>query len=465
MKAEGSAGVSPARAAAWQALLRLRAGGARLDDSRASLPELEGLEARDRALANELVSGVVKRRASLDAVLGAFTRASLGSTEGATLELLRLATYQLLFLDRVPAYAVVDDAVALAASSNPRAKGFVNAVLRKVANDGRASLAVLGDGDGGRAWAVRYSCPVWLVRLLRRELGDARTERFLEAANAAPERCLRVNTLKADMAAARQALATAGFATSGVPGLPAALLYDGPPLERSQPFQSGLVTPQSRGSQVAAMVAAAGMPAAAAAAGRGAAGPAVLDLCAAPGTKTAQLAALWPQAHVTAVDSDEKRIAVLRDNLARLAAAGVNLVHGDVLELPAVYDRAFDVVLLDAPCSGLGTLASRADLRWQRRAADVARLAQLQRRLLRRAARCVRPGGALTYAVCTLPHAETLGVVESLLTTGEWAVDDLGVAWPGMAHPDAGGYLLALPPEHGASGFFVARLRRIAASG
>jgi len=117
-------------------------------------------------------------------------------------------------------------------------------------------------------------------------------------------------------------------------------------------------------------------------------------------------------------------------------------------------------VLLDAPCSGLGTLASRPDLRWQRREADIARLAQLQRRLLRQAARCVRPGGTLTYAVCTLPRLETVGAVDALLASGGWSTDDLGAQWPGLAHPAAGGFLLCLPPGGGSSGFFIARLRR-----
>ena len=446
--------VSPARGAAWHALLRVRSGGGRFDDSLAAFPELEGLGDRDRALANELVIGTVKRRGSLDAVLGAFTKAPLADTDVEVLEALRMAAFQLLFLDRVPAYAVVDDAVALVARKGKRTQGFVNAVLRKVAGDGRASFATLSDGDGARAWAVRHSCPVWLVKLLRRELGDDAAERFLAAADAAPERCLRVNTLKANVPAARTALAAAGYATTRVPGLPAALVYDGPALERSAPFREGLVTPQSRGSQVAGVVAAAG-------AGPGAR---VLDLCAAPGTKTAQLAAAAPDARVTAVDADEQRLGALRQNLDRLGAHAVDIVQSDVLELPAAFDGAFDAVLLDAPCSGLGTLASRADLRWRRRQADIARLAQLQRRLIRRAARCVRRGGVLTYAVCTLPHAETLGIVDTLLAEGGWRVDDLGAAWPGMAHPAAGGYLLVLPPAHGAGGFFVARLRRTTAA-
>ncbi len=442
--------VAPARAAALAVLLRLRAEGDRADDSLAALPELDALGERDRALANELVVGTVKRRASLDAVLAAFAKAPLSRTDGRVLEALRLAAFQLLFLDRVPAYAVVDDAVAQVKKQGARTQGFVNAVLRQVAREGRARFAALSEGDATRAWTIRYSCPEWLVRLLRSELGDEAAARFLAAAAEPPERCLRVNALRGGGAAARQALAAAGYTTRGVPGLPEALLYDGPPLERSAPFREGLVTPQSQGSQVAGLVAAASVPS----------GAALLDLCAAPGTKTAQLAAALPHARLTAVDVDEVRLGRMRANLARLGATGADVRSADALDLPGSFTGAFDAVLLDAPCSGFGTLASRADLRWRRREADVARLAQLQRRLIRRAAVCVRPGGRLTYAVCTLPRAETVEVVDALLAEGGWALEDLGAAWPELRHPEAGGCLLVLPPAHGASGFFVARLRR-----
>jgi 16S rRNA (cytosine967-C5)-methyltransferase len=442
--------VSPARLAAWRALVRLRGGGGHFDDSVEALPELQGLDPRDRGLANELIVGTIKRRGSVDAVLGVFTKAPLAETRGPVLEALRIAAFQLLFLDRVPVYAVVDNAVRLAAGRDAHAKGFVNAVLRKVAADGADVFGTLAEGDGMRAWAVRHSCPVWMIRLLRRDLGDEAAERFLVAANAAPERCLRVNTLKGTLPAVRTALSAAGAETRGVPGLPQALIYDGPSLQRSAPFREGLVTPQSRGSQIAGMVAATGA--------RG--GSTVLDLCAAPGTKTGQLAALLGGSGITAVDVDEGRLSSLRVNLRRLGADGVQTLAADALELPPSTTDAYDAVLLDAPCSGLGTLGSRADLRWRRRASDVPRLADLQRRLLLSAARCVRRGGALTYAVCTVTQAETLGALEPLLGTGEWASDDLGAEWPGLAHPDAGGCLLILPPDGGSSGFFVARFRR-----
>jgi 16S rRNA (cytosine967-C5)-methyltransferase len=442
--------VSPARAAAFAVLSRLR-GGARLDDSAAALPELTSLGKADRALANELVNGTVKRRGSIDAVLGAYTRAPLKSTDPGVRDALRLAAFQLLFLDRVPAYAVVDDAVTLASRRSKRAGGFVNAVLRRVAAEGRDKLRELGEGEGARAWAVRLSYPPWLVKLLREELGDAAAEALLVAADQAPERCLRANPLRGGLPAAREALARESYKTKGFAGLPDALLYDGPPLERSGAFKEGLVTAQSRGSQIAGLVAAGSI-----------AGPdaRVLDLCAAPGAKTSQMAGLLPTASVVAVEVDEARADALRANLARLGADAVEVVGADALELPAAWDATFDAVLLDAPCSGFGTLGSRADLRWRRSPHDVPRLADLQRRLLERAAALVKPGGALTYAVCTVTRAETLGVVEPLLAGGGWTADDLGATWPGLAHPDAGGFLLVLPPEHGSAGFFVGRLRR-----
>ena len=444
--------VSPARAAAFVALSRLRGSGAHLDDSAAALPELSSLGVADRGLANELIHGTVKRRGSIDAVLGTFTKAPLKSADPDVRDALRLAAFQLLFLDRVPAYAVVDDAVTLATRKSRKAGGFVNAVLRRVATNGRATLAELGEGDDPRSWAAGLSYPLWLVKRVRADLGEEAGRRLLEAGNAAPERCLRANRLRGELPAAREAMAVEGFTTRGVEGLPDALLYEGPPLERSGVFRDGLVTPQSRGSQVAGTVAAGGV------AGPGAA---VLDLCAAPGAKTSQLAALLPEAAITAVELDEARAGELRANLARLGAADVSIVHADALKLTPDWDGAFDAVLLDAPCSGLGTLASRADLRWRRYPSDVPRLADLQARLLARAAAAVKPGGALTYAVCTMTNAETLGVVEPLLAGGGWTVDDLGAAWPGLAHPASGGFLLVLPPGAGSTGFFVARLRRV----
>ena len=443
-------GPAPARLAAWRALVRLHAGRDRLDDSRAALPEFDGLDDRDRGLANELVVGSVKRRLSIDAVLAAVSSVRPSRMLPEVHEALRLSAYQLLYLDRVPAHAAVDDGVALVAAHGRRTRGFANAVLRSVARDGRRLLDEMSAGDDLRSRALRCSCPEWMVRLLTADLGHEAAEAMLAAANEAPERCLRVNTLRGAPATVQASLAESGVTAQPVTGLPDALVYDGPPLESTTPFARGLVTAQSRGSQLAGLVAA----------GAGPVAGAVLDLCAAPGTKAAQLASAQPGARIVAVEVDPGRAAELRANLARMGAGAVEVVEADAGDLPDSFAAAFDAVLVDAPCSGLGTLASRADLRWRRREADVARLAAGQRRLLAAGGRCVCPGGHLTYAVCTVTNAETLPVVESLLGQGGWTLDDLGAAYPGAAHPANAACLLALPPRWGSTGFFVARLRR-----
>ncbi|HQG54759.1 MAG TPA: transcription antitermination factor NusB [Thermoleophilia bacterium] len=443
-------GPAPARRAAWRALVRLAGGQEALDDRGAALPELDALDERDRRLATELVMGTVKRRRSLDAVIAAFSEAPPTRIETDVREALRVSAYQLLFLDRVPAHAVVDDGVALVQTHGRRTRGFVNAVLRAVAREGRAQLAALTSAGDLEARALLWSCPTWLVARLEADLGPEAAAALLAAADRPPERCLRVNPLRGDMSAATSALRAAGFTTAPVSDLPDALLYEGPPLERSRPFTGGLVTPQSRGSQLVGQIAA----------GAEAAPPAILDLCAAPGIKTAQVAAAHPDARVTAVDLDPRRVEAMRANLRRLGADGVEVVCAEAGSLLPERAKSFDVALVDAPCTGLGTLGTRPDVRWRRREGDVARMAAEQRRLLAVGAACVRPGGALVYAVCTVTRAETVEVVDSLLSGGGWALDDLGAEVPGAAHPANGAFLLALPPDWGSTGFFVARLRR-----
>jgi 16S rRNA (cytosine967-C5)-methyltransferase len=442
-------GPAPARLAAWRALVRLGEGRAALDDSRAALPELDGLGERDRRLATELVTGTVKRRLSLDAVLARASTPPLDRLDRGVLEALRLSAFQLLFLDRVPVHAAVDDGVALVHRGGRRTRGYVNAVLRAVSSDGLRHFTELSAGDSVGGRAVRWSCPEWMVDRLTADLGHDTADAVLEAALAPPERCLRVNTLRGDVVGVVAALAAAGVTADGVAGLPAALHYDGPPIESTAAFADGLVTPQSRASQLAGIVAASGVPSPAA----------VLDLCAAPGTKTSHLVAAHPRARVVAVEIDAARAAALRGNLARLGAAA-EVLEADATRLPAAFSSAFDAVLVDAPCSGLGTLGTRADLRWRRREGDVARLAGEQRRLLAAGAACVRPGGTLTYAVCTMTKAESLDVVRGLLRGGGWTADDLGAGFPGAAHPDDGACLRPLPPDWGSTGFFIARLRR-----
>ena len=277
-------------------------------------------------------------------------------------------------------------------------------MLRRVAVDGREKLAELGEGDEARSWATGLSYPLWLVKRVRADIGLEAARRLLEAGNAAPERCLRANRLRGGLPAARRAMAAEGFKTRGVDGLPDALLYEGPPLERSGVFRDGLVTPQSRGSQIAATVAAGGV------AGPGAQ---VLDLCAAPGAKTSQLAALLPEARITAVEVDEARAGELRANLARLGADDVNVVRARRPRAPGGLGRR-STTCCSTPRAAAWARSRRAPTCAGAGTPPTCRASpDLQARLLARAAAAVKPGGALTYAVCTMTRAETLGVVET----------------------------------------------------
>ena len=469
--------VAPARGAALNVLLGEARNRAPFDVTSATAAEFGPLAARDRALAYELVMGTIKRRNSLDRVIAAFSDAVPSRLPADVREALRLAAFQLLYLDRVPAHAAVFDAVEQAKGHGRRTAAFVNAVLRKVAGDGRAELSRLTAAETTEALALRHSHPEWLVALWVAELGRETAAALMAADNRPAQRCVRVNRLRATPAQARASLAGDGIAARAAgdargevsPDTPDALLLEGPPLETSSAFGEGLVTPQSRGSQLAAAIAAGALEQAA---GRGRAA----DLCAAPGGKTSQLAALLAGWRLLAVDDEPGRVAALRANLARLGAIDVEVVERDVLAMgdDAAQQKRYDVVLLDAPCSGLGTLASRPDVRWRRRPGDVGRLAVLQGRLLTAAAALVAPGGALTYSVCTLTRAETLEVVERFLARdpggggpgsgrpAAWALDDLGAAYPALRHPGNAAFVQTLPSRDDTTGFFIARLRRVA---
>jgi 16S rRNA (cytosine967-C5)-methyltransferase len=454
--------VAPARTAAYAVLLREAHGRGRFDLTVDAAPDFDRLDARDRSLAFELVTGTLKRRNSLDRVIAAFSSATHARTPVAVRESLRLGTYQLLYLGRVPAHAVVSDSVELVKPRGQRTAAYVNAVLRHVATEGRATLARLSERETSEALAVRYSHPDWLVALWLDELGRPSADELMQADNRPAERCVRVNGLRATPAQAQASLAADGITATQPQSwseTPEALLVEGPAVQSSTAFRDGLITPQSRASQLVARLAAAGRPG----------GGRFADLCAAPGLKTSHLVALLPGWRATAVDDDAARVEELRHNLARLGAANVDVVERDVLEFggdPAERG-AYDVVLLDAPCSGLGTLASRADLRWRRRAGDIARLAALQQRLLAAAARLVAPGGTLTYSVCTLTRAETTDVVEQFLGASTqragdaWVLDDLGADYPRYRHAANGACLQTLPSRDATTGFFVARVRRV----
>ncbi len=403
--------VAPARAAAYTVIRRVFEQGAFAD--RAFHAAASGLDGRDRALAMTLAYGTVQRRRTLDQFLSAFVSRPLEQLEPAVLAALRLGLFQILFLGGVTDYAAVNESVELAKRSSRGGAPLVNAALRRAGREGPEQLAKLDDSTPERA-AVLHSVPDWLAEMWWQELGADAARALLASVNTPAESALRVNTLRAapeqvmaELGATRPAGAARAAppwrAQPGLPELPEMLVLDGGfDAFGSELFKRGELMPQSRGSAAVARVLAPEP------------GERVLDLCAAPGGKTTHLAALMAgEGEVVAVEVHPGRAQALRETCAQMGAEHVRVEQIDAREFGGPAD--FDRVLVDPPCSGLGTLQARPDLRWQPRRAEIADLAAKQAELLRAGAVRLRPGGSLVYSVCTVSRREAEAVVDGLV--------------------------------------------------
>jgi 16S rRNA (cytosine967-C5)-methyltransferase len=399
--------VSPARRAAYEVLRRVFEEDAYAD--RALRSASAELDERDRALARQLAFGAVQRVRTLDHAIETLGRRPVRKLDPPVRAALRLGAYQLGYLDGVPRYAAVNESVELVRRARlERAVPFANAVLRRVAEGIDPLLAALPQGP------LKHSYPDWVWETWLRDLGEPDTIALAEAQNAPPPVVVRhVRGQSPD-----------GSETD-VPGAWTVERVD------EKALQSGQIWPQSRASQLVGHVVAS-RP-----------GERVLDLCAAPGGKATMLAG-----DVVAVEVNEGRARELEENVRRLGADRVRVVRADGRALPPEL-TGFDRALVDAPCSGLGVLAARPDLRWRSQP-----LPELQLELLRAAAARVRPGGTIVYSVCTINADEAEAVVDA----SGLDVEPIG-EWPQYRHRLRPEFLQTLPHVHGTSGFFLARLR------
>ena len=399
--------VSPARRVAYEVVRRVFEHGAYAD--RAFASAAAGLDERDRALAQQIAFGSVQRVRALDHGIETLGRRSVSRLDPPVLASLRIGAYQLAFLDGIPAHAAVNESVELVRRSRvARAVPFTNAVMRRLSEGLTGLLAALPDGP------LKHSYPDWIAEVWGRDWGDEQAVALMKAQNEAPETTVRL-----------------------VRGDPEGEPTDVPEVYRVsrvdvRALAEGRIWPQSRGSALAGLAVGARDT------------DRTLDLCAAPGGKTTQLAG-----KVVAVEKHEGRARELEENVRRLGGSGVEVVCADALDLPPALS-GFDRALVDAPCSGLGVLNSRPDLRWNAKP-----LADLQLALVRAAAERVRPGGTITYSVCTINAEENEQIVDACGLEPY----DLGAEWPAFRHPKRPEFLLTLPHVHGTAGFFVARLR------
>ncbi len=410
-----------------------------------------------------LTYGAVQRKGTLDYLIERLTERPLGRLQAPVRAGLRLGLYELLYASGAPDRAVVADAVELVKRSGggsaAAATGLVNAVLRRAAVAGPQLLAELGCTTAEEA-ALMHSHPLWVARLWFDQLGATDARALMAADNEPAEVALRVNTLRTDVETLQAALPAHAHRDER---LAEALVLDGPfDARASAPWRDGWFVAQARGAMLVSHVL------------DPQAGERVLDLCAAPGGKTSHIAALMRgEGEVVAIERSPRRAEELKCTLARLGVQNVTVELADArLERRAVGAKSkFDRVLVDPPCSGLGTLQGNPDLRWRITPERVEELVSEQRLILGSAAAAVRPGGLLVYSTCTISPSENECTVDAFLHSNhDFRLEDLGVHWPDLCMDRAGGQaaehelapklLLTLPHRDRTTGFFIARLRR-----
>jgi len=439
----------PVRRIAVDILNRIDAEGAYAEPLLdAALSGVEIATPPDRGLLTELVYGTLRMQGRLDWIIGQLYRGTAAALETAVRNILRTGLYQLLFTDRIPPFAAVNEAVGIARDLSPAASGLVNAILRNALRKKDAIILPDMAKSPERAIAVLHSHPLWLVRRLLAQFDMEETIAICRANNSIPPLALRVNTLKASREHALAALAEAGISAEPTPFSIDGIILTSPAagLRETAPYKGGQIRIQDEASQLIARLVAPEP------------GEKILDLCAGSGGKTLHLAALMEnRGSITALDLHSERLRMLREESGRLGASIVETRTGDAAIPVESFREIFDRVLLDAPCSGLGTLRRNPEIRWRLAPSDLNQFMQTQKLLLKSGAECVRPGGRLVYSVCTVtPEENEIVIADFLRNHPDFKSVPSANLPPALI--DAQGYFRTSPHLQGMDGFFAALL-------
>ncbi len=411
------------------------------------------LTALDRAFLTELVYGILRWRGRLDWTIRHFSKIPFDKIEIGILNILRLGSYQILFLTRTPVSAAVNESVELA--KGIRGKGgasFVNAMLRSLIRQ-KGEISYPGmDEDPALHVAVTESHPLWLVRIWLTDMGVEETLKICKWDNQIAPLTLRTNTLKTDREQLILKLGEKGLNPSpthfSIEGI--VLGDSSPPVSELPFFKEGLYIIQDEASQLVTSILDP-IP-----------GECILDACAAPGGKTTHIAQrMRNEGKIYALDFNKQKLGLIEEACQRLGIKIVKVLKGDASHsFPTLESMKFDRILADVPCSGFGTLRRNPDLRWRKREEESKRLSEIQSSILRNLSVYVKEGGILVYSTCTVFHEENEDVVEKFLDGHpEFRLDQIREVLPEKCHPFIGkGYFKTFPPKDEMDGFFVARM-------
>ncbi len=433
--------MADSRSAALTVLEKCRRGGAWSDAVLGSVMDAEGLKGRDRALTAALCYGVMQKRMLLDEVIAQCATLPMQKIEPKVLDILRLAAYQIMEMDRVPAAAAVNSAVQQCKRLGyARAAGFVNAVLRRVSE----GAYTVPEGRGAEALSIRYSHPLWFVQRMLDLLGEEETELLLQADNAPAPITLQTNTRKTDTKTLLNALISQGLDAEAHPYLSDCILLKSGAVRAIPEFQNGEFYIQDAAAKMAVLVAAPKR------------GQRILDVCAAPGGKSFAAAIISGGAEITACDLHENKLSRIRAGAERLGLSGIGTRALDARQRCEEFVGKFDLVIADVPCSGLGVIRKKPDIRYKDQTA-LAGLPKIQADILRNVSNYVKSGGTLLYSTCTVLPEENSAVCEAFLAeTPAFTCDDFVL-------PDGsesrGGMLQLWPQRNGTDGFFIAKMK------
>ncbi len=411
-----------------------------------------GLSRLDRALATELVYGVLRMEGTIDWVLSQFSSRKIDKISPKALDILRLGVYQLLYLDKIPPRAAVDESVQLAKENfHQGIANFVNGILREIDRSRDKIVYPKKEEDLIAYISLKHSHPEWLVKKWIDEIGAKETEKLCAANNVRPQLKLRANLLKITPEELAGTLRRRGVITTPSKLLPEGLVVtEGAGLAELKEFKEGFFFIQDESSMLVSHIL------------NPQEGETVLDVCAAPGGKTTHMAEIMKnKGSIIAADINPLRLNLLKQSCERMGNKIISIIQVDALKPNKVLRKPVDKVLIDAPCSGLGVLARRPDARRKKTLRQIEELANLQGELIESVSYLVKPGGSLVYSVCTISKKETLGVIDAFLNKHpEFKLDDINGYLP-LELRTNNKWIQLWPHKHRTDGMFIARLIRL----